>query len=246
MYGKAIRQWFRDPDNWNDESRKALEQPPVISVASRGRKRTVGGWYTSAVWFDSTDDLLAALAGQSAHVAEPVKRAEIVVASEVLGDPVQTVAELVRQMAQHAVPGLRVGESYYYSQAWQEIAPRFGCDAEVNTDQPHKGWSRLVPTPEFVKWCTATLKSEVFDVERDQAAAANAVPNSRMKKWTCGCTVVRSAVALAAVCVRCHRAFWWAAPGEPMPDTHRASIAATVIDTVAYRNTEYSVRIKRT
>lgn len=246
MYGEALRHWFSDPAEWTIEARTALEQPPIVSVASRGRKRTVGGWYTPAVWFDSTDDLLAALAGTGASVAEPVKRAEIVVASEVLGDPVQTIAELCRQMAQHAVGSLRVGENYYYPQSWEGIAARFGCTAEINSTQPSKGWSKVVPTPDFVKWCTATLNVGVFDVERDQTITADAVPNSRMKKWTCGCTVVRSAVALAAVCARCHRAFWWAAPGESMPEQHRASIAATVIDTVSYKSTEYSVRIKRT
>lgn len=196
---------------------ESLAERPMITVASRGRKATVDGWYTPAVWADADDDVLGWLAGSGASSAVPEqqKRAEIVIAAEVLTDPVQTAAELARQMISHAFPSMRPKPgSYYYSAlwGWRELSG-IGV-ASVNPEQPSKGLSKWTPTQEFREWADANIKKEVFSAVRDKQQAVK--KGSRMKKWTCGCTIVRCAVALRAVCEKCGNRFQWA-EAEPFP-----------------------------
>lgn len=193
-------------DVWNAKERYRLEQPPVITVASRGRKRTVTGWYVPAVWSDMTDDVLAGLTNDGAPSVQ-TKRAEIVLASELLAEPpARIVAELIRQMHVHANPGINPA-GFYYPERWQRYAERFNCSAKVNPEQPSRGWSMWEPTDEFVRNITPLMHAEVFDMFR-HGEAARAESTYRWATWSCDCGYkVHAGRKFAAHCDTCGGAF---------------------------------------
>jgi len=203
---------------------------PVITLASKGRNRTRTGWYNPGVWSDSQEDILAGLAGESAAVQ--VKRAEIVVATELLSDPSTAVAELCRQVAVHKQVSHRrnngydkypdqllnglVGANGYYPERWTSLAWGFGCSASVDQEQPSRGWSKLSIQAEFKDRMEPLINTRVFDVARSNTAPTTR-PGSRMKKWRCGCTTIRCATKVTAFCNTCGTLFTWAEANEPDP-----------------------------
>lgn len=213
-------------------------EPPIITLASKGRKRTCMGWYNQAVWSNHNEDALLALTGvrpgDKDYVA-PTKRAEIVIATELLGDPVQTVAELARQALVHRVvtsrldqgfwPGKAigapptnriVGANAYYPEAWKNFASGVDCSAHIIPEQQSRGWAEFKPDTAFIKFVTDRLNYDVFEVSRKDEGMKAKV-GSRMKKWSCGCTTVRCAIKLLATCEKCGHGFKWAEKGEPAP-----------------------------
>lgn len=196
---------------------------PLVSVASRGRKKTITGWYTPPVWAAPHGNILAGLAmGGDMDAARKslMKQAEIVIASEIIHDPVLAVVELARQLTVHRHPDL-CPKGFYYDAHWRSAGRLVGCTAQVNPDQPSRGWSKWVPTQEFVDWVNKTVDKSVFYLERDNDKQA-VRKGSRMKKWECGCTVVRCAVRLEAVCLSCKKPFAWAeAEGPPSSSYQR-------------------------
>ena len=207
------------------------DSTPIINLASKGRKRTQVGWYERSVWNDSQEDTLAGLAGVLKVDRVETQRAEITIATELLDDPVQTVAELLRQLIVHdRVARMRwqwrgqdcadishiVGANGYYPIAWRQEAARFGFVASVLPDQPSRGWAGWAPGPDFLTWCKENINYRVFEVNRDSAAVA-VRKGSRMKKWTCDCTTIRCATRVVGHCDRCGAKFAWAEKSEPDP-----------------------------
>lgn len=227
LYIEVVERWFRPwlGDNGADV---LLAEPPMMTVASRGRKATVTGWYVPAVWKDTGEDILAALAGEGdAPVA--LKRAEVVIASELLSKPTLVVAEVARQTMAHAKRNMRVGENLYYPQVWEQNAPEVGCTATINPKQPGKGWSLWKPEPEFREWSIGVIDLSVFDVKRIGLKARQA-PGSRMKKWRCGCTTIRCATEVVGVCAKCGQKWEWAEVRETEPDIWAHGRLAAVTD----------------
>jgi hypothetical protein len=213
MYGELETSVFLPVASSNALMRSALGDRPVISVASRGRKREVNAWYRPAVWSDVSDELLDSLIGPDENGKREVTRhAEIVVAAELLReDPVQIAAELARCMYCHylAATGYALdvpGETNYYSAAWSDLAPRFLCTAE-RSEQKNKGWSKLTPTDEFRATVGPLLRPDAFDMARDGSPVGTA--GSRMFKYRCACTTVRCATRLNATCASCGTFFVW-------------------------------------
>lgn len=218
LYGVLRDNVFEDasnPDAFKGSALSALNDQPVISVASRGRKRTVNGWYVPAVWSDVTDDLLDAIVGTD-DGATLTRRAEIVVSSEVLReDALRIAVELCRGMATHIVhrigDSIPVGPNYWHTSSWRNYAAAFGCVATVNPEQPSKGWSVLTPTPAFVATVTPLLNPDVFDISRDADATVTDDRRSGMSVYRCKCpTRLRSAVMVVARCVKCGEVFTYA------------------------------------
>jgi len=197
--GEAVPLFPRFKDLRNTES-------PVITVSSKGRKRNVSAWYVPAVWGDSGEDTLAALAGGPATAVQ-TKRAEIVIASELLGNPDQAVAELARQMLVHAKRA-KVSGNHYYPQGWEYWAGFIGCRAYILPDQPSKGWAGLEIGPVFQAKAVPLIDYSAFAVERQSDKPAKV--GSRMHKWSCGCTTIRAAVLVKATCDKCKHPFRWA------------------------------------
>lgn len=207
-------------------STRLKQDRPIITLASKGRNRTRTGWYTPGVWSDSQEDVLAGLAG--APLGHNVKRAEIVVATELLANPVAAVAELCRQIVVHEQVLRRtynhypnpmggiLGSNGYYPENWSRLAHNIGCKATVDPEQPSRGWSKLTPGPVFIASIGADINTRVFDVARSNTAPL-LKPGSRMKKWKCNCSVVRCATRLTGFCIGCSTPFTWAETNEPNP-----------------------------
>lgn len=207
LYREMVGRDFSGPNTPLFPRFEALRkrEAPVITVSSKGRKRNVTGWYVPAVWGDAGEDTLAALAGGPSTVQ--TKRAEIVIASELLGDPERAVAELARQMLVHS-GWAKVSGNHYYPQGWEWWAKGIGCRAHVLPDQPSKGWAGLEIGAEFRAKVVPLINYSNFTVERQSDAPAKV--GSRMHKWSCGCTTIRAAVLVKATCRKCTRPFRWA------------------------------------
>ncbi len=208
-------------------------KPPVITFASRGKKRTTNGWYMPTVWTNTADDVLAELAGET---PDQKPRGEVVLASEILHDPVATVSELTRQLFMHALwakntahgtmpPHMMVeaqrptpsefNGSYYPEWRWHDMVDGILLHtATVNPDQPARGWSDWKPKQEFIDWVTKHVNRNVFEQSRAVSQVKEKV-GSRMRKWRCECTTIRAAVEVEALCLKCKTAFQWAEATAP-------------------------------
>lgn len=214
LYDVFADTFAKEPfEAWNRD--ELVNDKPVISIASKGRKRTVRQWYVPGVWTAVTDDILDAIVGPNDDGnTVQTKRAEIVIASETLREtPLVIASYLVRGMLAHN-ESLRghhsnvPNESNYYREVWQYLAARVGCIAKVNEEQPSKGWSDFVVTERFENVVTPLLKPEVFDISRD---ATNGTKSTyRWRSWKCECSrfnKVHAGDAFDATCGRCKSKF---------------------------------------
>lgn len=222
LYPLLAQQFFDEPARgW------FLDNPPVIGLASKGRKRTQTGWYVPRVWEDTQEATLQGLTGDPSDVV--TKRAEIVIATELLSAPQQAVVELARQMMVHYLDPhtnalYRYGSTNgavrsggYYPAIWKDgLATRLGCVADIDPNQPGRGWSKLVPKAPMLEFIAANLNIRAFDLARD-SDGDQVRPGSRMKKWRCNCTTVRCATGLDALCDTCGYKFQWAEPAQENP-----------------------------
>lgn len=213
IYEKLVDKYF---SSIQSRFRHPAAGPPVLSVASRGRKKYVNSWYVPGVWVDTVEDVLGALASESLAMPSVHKRAEIVIASEILHDPVQVAAEVLRQMLAHQYEAIRPGPGLYYVQEWERLAPRYDCEACINPAQPSRGWSLWKPKDAFKQWAKENVNFRVFELARE-GTDAKPGPGSRMKKWRCGCTTIRSALRVTGVCVMCGQPWVWAETRESNP-----------------------------
>lgn len=202
-----------------------VSNPPVITLASKGRKRTQTGWYNAGTWVDSQEDTLAALAGVAKESLGRMEltRGEIVLATELLSDPVQTATELYKQAIIHANSQQRGGDTKslqgaqgYYPEQMRSVARQHEFRADVLADQPSRGWAGFVPAdPEkWERWVRENMDCGKFEVSRNADAPLKRA-GSRMKKWRCDCTVIRSATKVTATCHSCGKLFTWAEPYLP-------------------------------
>ena len=214
LYPKLVERYGSELSYYSSH----IPEPPVITLASKGRKRTQTGWYVPEVWVDSQEDVLASLAGVPEAERTRLSRAEIVLATELLEDPVQTAAELLRQTIVHWQRGEVAGAQGYYPIWWEYSATRFGFKAPVLDDQPSRGWAGWKPNQpeEWKRWVFEHMNTSVFEVAR-KSDTTGPRPGSRMKKWTCGCTVIRSATQVKMVCEGCGNKVRWAEKNEPSP-----------------------------
>jgi hypothetical protein len=196
-------------------------EAPIIALSSKGRKRTQTGWYNPAKWVDTANDTLDALAGVPVNERVLVARAEIVIATELLSDPVSTAAELYRQAVVHtwanadAITSV-VGKQGYYPIYWETVAQAHEFMAYILPDQPSRGWGGWEPLDraKWAKWVADNMDLSVFEVSRNSDAPLKPT-GSRMKKWQCDCTVIRSATKVQATCFGCGKQFWWAEKDPP-------------------------------
>jgi hypothetical protein len=204
---------------------------PIIALSSKGKKRTQTGWYNPATWVDSQEDTLAQLAGAKADERALLTRAEIVLATELLKDPVETASELLRQYVVHLSYSLGykhlVGGQGYYPVLWQESRMNRATDhtGYVLPEQPSRGWGgwRPVHPAAWKQWVEANMDVTVFEVARNSDAPKEAA-GSRMKKWRCKCTTIRCATRVLATCEKCSQPFVWAEPSPNLRwgvDTYR-------------------------
>lgn len=94
----------------------------------------------------------------------------------------------------------------YHGQKFKEYAEKLGLAVEKDEK---KGWAVTSETPEFENLVLEFKpEKEVFDIFRKTVETKKAP--TKMKKWTCGCTIVRCATELLAECKACGQKFDYA------------------------------------
>lgn len=162
----------------------------VITIQTRGRRQGPG-WFVPHAWRNHK---------------EP-KIHEINLCAEFLQE--NPYASLAHEMAHFcelkARPGREMKKSAcaYHTRIFKGFAQKLGLTVEW---ADNKGWGMTMPGIGLEKALLEFKpKNEVFDLLR-LGHEGSATP-TKMKKWTCGCTNVRCAVELAAVCRTCGRKF---------------------------------------
>jgi hypothetical protein len=163
---------------------------PVIAIQSKGR-RNMFGWFCAAKWSNG--------GGEAVH--------EITLTAEHLKRPVEDIAEvLIHEMSHYAnsLDGIHdCNVNQYHNKAFRERAEGVGL---VVTKRGGRGWAETALGPELLeKVRKANIDPEAFSLFR--LGREQKKQPTRMKKWGCGCTIVRAAVELNAHCLKCGKPF---------------------------------------
>jgi hypothetical protein len=190
----ALAQRFPDPA-------LLLDQSPVLVIQSgRLGRRRVYGWTAPRCWRQPGSDLAYTELSLSAEdLARPRLELLVTLLHELVH--VYNLLICVRDCSE---------EQYHYV-AFRNLATVVGL--KVRAVDRHLGWAHTDPSPELAADLAALpLNDEAFALYRE-ASVPRPRP-SRVHKWTCGCTIVRCAVALLASCDQCGRPFQRAAAGR--------------------------------
>lgn len=183
---------------------------PIITIQAQKRRanaKPVHGWYKAGSWHSESEDAIGILAGTVA-AGEHVESAEINLTPDSLDrTKVELLTTLVHQMIHHyaATGGYHtINQNSYHNSWFQSYASRLGFDVEV--DGSH-GYSKITPRAQLTKTLEGIqLNEAAFDLVR-KSESSTAFTGSKLKKWSCGCTNIRVATYLEAVCNHCGNEF---------------------------------------
>jgi hypothetical protein len=160
---------------------------PIITIQTKGRSKGILGWHWSDKWQNGKEDV-----------------SEINICAENLKDtPIET---LVHEMVHHANAVEKIEDCNhhaYHNKHFKKRAESYGLNVE-NGDR--HGWAHTSIGTKLAE----TLKKinvnyEVFKLYRKPNLSTTAP--TKMRKFSCGCTTVRCATDLDAVCNRCKNRF---------------------------------------
>lgn len=172
-----------------------LDPRPVIVVQSGGRRKNILGWHQQGVWRNGAPDTDAL--------------SELTIVAEALTRPPEEVVEtLVHEMVHHcnAVQKVRdCSSNQYHNKKFKELAERVGL--QVADKDEKRGYAFTSLSPELRERIEGLkLDPEAFALARRVFDPTLKKP-TKMKKWTCGCTIVRCATGLVASCSKCGNDF---------------------------------------
>lgn len=161
---------------------------PAITIQAAGRK-AAAGWFSHNRW-GSADASIS----------------EINLCAEMLASGVEVIAEiLIHEMVHYAnaVAGVRdCSANQYHNKRFRDLAESVG----LHVEKGKRGWAYTSLTPDLADQVRKiNLDPEAFAMFRLSDPPIK--KGSRMKKWSCGCTTVRCATELSAVCSECDQAF---------------------------------------
>jgi len=165
---------------------------PLITIQSRGRQNALG-WYSHNRW-SRTEEGVDGLA-------------EINICAENLHqNPIET---LVHEMVHYsnAFNGIRdCSSNQYHNKRFAETAVVFGLTVEKSDKH---GYAHTEISPALQDILDNVVKPDygVLDLYRKSPSKMAGKAPTKMKKFSCGCTNVRCAVALDAVCGVCGGTF---------------------------------------
>lgn len=118
---------------------------------------------------------------------------------------------LLHEMVHHANSLAGVSDcsaAQYHNKRFARLAEEVGLSFDSEGCRTRKGWS----SPILGERARAALEAlepreEVFVLFRRGAGGGRAKQTTRMRKWICGCTIVRCAVDLQATCAKCGATF---------------------------------------
>ena len=167
--------------------KRGLNAPrPIIIVQTKGRM-AASGWFSKDRWKKGKTDF-----------------SEINICAEHLKDnPIET---LIHEMVHYHNTVNKVNDcnsQQYHNKAFKEMAGSYG----LNVKRAGRfGWAMPTISEDLQKDLkTLKINHKVFDLFRKPRNKITAP--TKMKKWSCGCTIVRCATQLSAVCEICQNRF---------------------------------------
>jgi SprT-like family protein len=203
-----------------DERLNGLHSLPRIIVQTRGRRRSVLGWFAPQRWSKGEDAPLLN---------------EITICAEALDRPAHSiVATLLHEMvhlSNYRASISDVGkDGRYHNQKFKTKAEAVGLVVEKDL---HVGWAVTSLSAALEKKVSRlNVNAEAFAVFRVQPQEREKQP-TKMKKWECGCTIVRCAVQLDATCEVCGNVFVLTETGVQPYSRQRTTSAEAVNVTAA-------------
>lgn len=164
---------------------------PVITIQSKGRKQAAG-WFVAEKWSDG---------GRNGRLPE------INICAEHLARSPEDIAEvMLHEMCHYAncLDGIQdCTVRQYHNLHFKEKCDEIGLICEKSS---RRGWSKTSLSDELREAVDAlNIDADAFSIFRvDQSAKK---PETKMKKWRCGCTTIRAAVLVEATCNRCNLEF---------------------------------------
>jgi hypothetical protein len=168
---------------------------PVITIQSRGRSKNTLGWFMGEAWADLKED-------------EPEKKIpEITICAESLDrSTLEVFHTLIHEMVhlRNFDRGIKdCSKGGYHNKKFKEACEIIGLDVE----KTKKGYSDTSLTSELIDLIKQIkVNSAAFDIFRSPPEAKKG-PGSKLKKWSCGCTNIRVATELNAICQTCENPF---------------------------------------
>ena len=176
------------------ESRfKRVMPQPVITVQTRGR-RQAAAWFWADKW----------------QAAESQTVPEINLCAESVGQGLLELANSVAHEMVHYVNWLDqipdCSRSQYHNRKFKQRCEQVGLIC-LRHPQRRYGWGLTHLSPELIAAVNRLgIEESIFQLARI-ASPPSEGSGSKLKKWSCGCTNVRAAVVLDAVCNRCGLTF---------------------------------------
>ena len=162
---------------------------PVIAIQAKGNKNA-SGWFVENKWENGDTDAIAEITISAEHLK---------------GEPEDIAETLIHEMVHYAnhLEGIIDCSSFqYHNKHFKERAELVGLIVEKGK----RGWAYTKLGDELrEKVRNVYLDPKAFSLFRT-GIKQNKQP-TKMKKWSCGCTNIRAATEVKAVCHRCGRQF---------------------------------------
>jgi hypothetical protein len=162
-------------------------EQPLVTIQTRGRQKNTLGWFWDKKWQQGKNEV-----------------GEINICAENLNNnPIET---LVHEMVHFSNTYENIKDcnsQQYHNRKFKERAEMYGLNVEK--DGRH-GWaitSLSKDLEEYLKGLSINYK--LFELARKENLTITAP--TKMKKFTCGCTIVRCATELNATCKQCGKVF---------------------------------------
>jgi hypothetical protein len=183
---------------------------PVVTIQHRGRRAALG-WFAGDRWQEAT--------------AGDRRLPEINICAESLARDTDDIAHtLIHEMVHYvnALDGIRdCSKNQYHNKHFRDRCHSVGLNSEK---MGGRGWAQTSLSPGLLALVReVALDAAAFAIFRPEEEQAR--PGSKMKKWTCGCTIIRAAVEVQALCIKCEKMFALAEPaGAPAGERVAASL----------------------
>lgn len=168
------------------------KDPPLILIASRGRRKNWLGWHQAKAWRNKKDVIT-----------------EVCICAEVLDrGPLKCAETLLHEMVHLANSRRGINDcsvNQYHNASFRNMAVEAGMICEK---MEKFGWASTSLGPEQKKVLKSMrLKRAAFQLARREFEAKEKPP-TKMRKWACQCGInIRAAVELDITCNRCGELF---------------------------------------
>lgn len=160
---------------------------PLITIQTKGRRKNTLGWYWSDRWQE-----------------DKKKIHEINICAESLNEnPVETLIHEMVHYHNFCEDVKDCNAHQYHNKHFKERAESYGLNVEKNG---RHGWGLTSISPKLQTMLNKIkVDNKIFKLYRQTSETIKSP--TKMKKYTCGCTIVRCATDLQAKCLVCNNKF---------------------------------------